>query len=135
MGLYDGRVVSNFIDQALQDATLTIYCEGAQTRSFCYCDDLNEGYLRLMIYEGRDCHEPHNVGNPGEFTMIELATLVRELVGADVPLVHEPLPKDDPKQRRPDITRATKNLGWSPRIPLREGLKRTIEEFKARLGV
>jgi UDP-glucuronate decarboxylase len=133
MAFNDGRVVSNFIVQALQGRPLTIYGEGNQTRSFCYCDDLIDGFIKLMEYEGPDCHEPHNIGNPGEFTMIELAELVRDLVGSKAPLVYEPLPKDDPKQRRPDITRAQKNLRWEPKIPLREGLAKTVEEFKTRL--
>jgi nucleoside-diphosphate-sugar epimerase len=86
-----------------------------------------------MNYEGAECHEPHNVGNPGEFTMLELAKLVQELVGSSTTIKHEPLPSDDPKQRRPNIQRAEKNLGWAPTIPLREGLKRTIANFDQRL--
>jgi nucleoside-diphosphate-sugar epimerase len=133
MAFNDGRVVSNFIHQALSGRPLTIYGDGSQTRSFCYCDDLIEGFLRLMAYEGPDCHEPHNIGNPGEFTMLELAKLVQELVGSKQPLVNEPLPKDDPKQRRPDITRAKANLGWEPKVPLRDGLAKTIAEFRERM--
>jgi UDP-glucuronate decarboxylase len=133
MAIQDGRVVSNFIVQAIQGKPLTIYGDGTQTRSFCYVDDLIEGFLRLMRYEGEDCHLPHNIGNPGEFTMLELAQQVRDLVGTDVPIVHEPLPEDDPKQRRPDITRAQANLGWEPTIPLSEGLKHIIADFRQRL--
>jgi UDP-glucuronate decarboxylase len=133
MAFNDGRVVSNFIHQALSGRPLTIYGDGSQTRSFCYCDDLIEGFLRLMAYEGPDCHEPHNIGNPGEFTMLELAKLVQELVGSKQPLVNEPLPKDDPKQRRPDIARAKANLGWEPKVPLRDGLAKTIAEFRERM--
>ncbi len=134
MALDDGRVVSNFIAQALQGRPLTIYGDGSQTRSFCYCDDLIAGFLKLMAYEGPDKHEPCNIGNPGEFTMLELAELTQELVGSKLPIVHHSLPMDDPKQRRPDISRATKNLGWTPAIPLREGLARTIAEFRTRVA-
>lgn len=134
MALQDGRVVSNFIVQALTGVPLTIYGDGSQTRSFCYCDDLIEGMVRLMAYEGEDCHQPHNIGNPGEFTMLDLAQLVLELTGSAQPLQHEPLPADDPKQRRPDIARARRNLDWEPIIPLREGLVRTIVDFRARLA-
>lgn len=133
MAFDDGRVVSNFIIQALAGRPLTVYGDGSQTRSFCYCDDLIEGFLRLMRYEGEDCHLPCNVGNPGEFTMNELAELVRELVGSKSPIERRPLPKDDPKQRRPDIRRAQSILGWAPTIPLKEGLARTIENFRERL--
>ncbi|MGL5097324.1 MAG: GDP-mannose 4,6-dehydratase, partial [Planctomycetia bacterium] len=133
MALNDGRVVSNFVVQALSGKPLTIYGDGSQTRSFCYCDDLVEGMLRLMAYEGDDCHQPHNIGNPGEFTMLELAKLVQDAVGGSTKIVYEPLPSDDPKQRRPDITRAKANLGWEPTVQLREGLQRTIEDFRRRL--
>ncbi len=133
MALNDGRVVSNFVMQALTGQPLTIYGDGSQTRSFCYCDDLIEGFLRLMKYEGDDCHEPHNIGNPGEFTMLQLAQLVQEIVGSKTSIRHEPLPSDDPKQRRPDITRSKKNLGWEPTIPLKQGLARTIENFAKRI--
>lgn len=129
----DGRVVSNFITQALTDQPLTIYGEGSQTRSFCYVSDLIEGMIRLMEYEGADCHQPHNIGNPGEFTMIELAEQVLSLTGSKSELVKLPLPADDPKQRRPDITRAKQNLGWEPTVPLRDGLEKTIEYFRTRV--
>jgi UDP-glucuronate decarboxylase len=135
---HDGRVVSNFIVQALRGEELTIYGTGEQTRSFCYVDDLVEGMMRLMnveegAAEGIDVHDPVNVGNPGEFTMRELAEEVGRAAGVDVRVRQCPLPKDDPRQRRPDITRAQRLLGWEPTIPLREGLKRTVEDFAARL--
>lgn len=134
MALDDGRVVSNFVVQALSGQPLTVYGDGSQTRSFCYADDLIEGFLRLMNYEGADCHEPHNIGNPGEFTMKELAEVVQKVVGTDLPIKHEPLPADDPRQRRPDITRAKKNLGWEPTVRLEEGLGKTVAEFRERLS-
>jgi dTDP-glucose 4,6-dehydratase len=115
----DGRVVSNFLCQALRGEPLTIYGDGTQTRSFQYIDDLIEGIVRLM---GVDYSEPVNIGNPGEFTVLELAQLVREVTGSASPIVHGSLPEDDPRQRRPDITLAQRLLGWSPRVPLREGL-------------
>jgi UDP-glucuronate decarboxylase len=135
---HDGRVVSNFIVQALKGEELTIYGEGLQTRSFCYVDDLVEGMMRLMSVEegaaeGIDVHDPVNVGNPGEFTMRELADEVGRAAGVDVRLRFCPLPKDDPRQRRPDITRARKLLGWEPTVPLREGLKRTVAYFADRI--
>jgi UDP-glucuronate decarboxylase len=134
----DGRVVSNFIVQALRGEELTIYGTGEQTRSFCYVDDLVEGMVRLMnAEEGArpefDVHQPVNVGNPGEFTMRELADEVARAAGVEVNLRFCPLPADDPKQRRPDITRAQKFLGWEPTIPLREGLKRTVAYFAERM--
>jgi UDP-glucuronate decarboxylase len=135
----DGRVVSNFIVQALKGEELTIYGTGEQTRSFCYVDDLVEGMIRLMNV-GQDAsgefdvHDPVNVGNPGEFTMRELAEEVARAVGREAHTRHCPLPQDDPKQRRPDITRARKLLGWEPTVPLREGLARTVEYFAERIG-
>ncbi|MCX6282892.1 MAG: SDR family oxidoreductase [Bacteroidetes bacterium] len=125
----DGRVVSNFIVQALKGENITIYGEGTQTRSFCYVDDLLEGMVRLMNSR-EDFTGPVNIGNPGEFTMIELAEKVLKLTGSKSKLIHMPLPTDDPLQRKPDITLAKKELGWEPTIPLEEGLKRTIEYFK-----
>jgi UDP-glucuronate decarboxylase len=125
----DGRVVSNFIVQALKGEDITIYGDGMQTRSFCYVDDLIEGMVRLM--GSRDGFTgPVNVGNPGEFTMIELAEAVIRLTGSKSKLVYQPLPQDDPLQRQPDITLAKKELGWEPTIALEEGLKKTIEYFK-----
>ncbi|HVF87165.1 MAG TPA: UDP-glucuronic acid decarboxylase family protein [Pyrinomonadaceae bacterium] len=127
----DGRVVSNFIVQALRGEELTIYGTGEQTRSFCYVDDLVEGLIRLMNTDG--VHDPVNVGNPGEFTMRQLADEIAEVCGSEVKIRHCPLPQDDPKQRKPDITRAQELLGWSPTVPLREGLTRTVAYFAARI--
>jgi UDP-glucuronate decarboxylase len=124
----DGRVVSNFVVQALRGEPITIYGDGGQTRAFCYVEDLVEGLLRLMA-SGDDVTGPINLGNPGEFTMLELAELVRELTGAKSELVFRPLPADDPKQRRPDITKAGAALDWRPVTPLREGLVKTIAYF------
>jgi dTDP-glucose 4,6-dehydratase len=123
----DGRVVSNFIVQALAGEPLTIYGDGSQSRSFCYVSDEVEGIYRLFI-DGDS--EPTNVGNPDEFTVRELADMVLELTGSGSKVISKPLPTDDPKVRRPDITRAREKLGWSPKVPLREGLKLTIEWFK-----
>lgn len=134
MAFHDGRVVSNFICQALRGEPLTIYGDGSQTRSFCFVDDLVEGLLRLMRYEGLDCHEPHNLGNPVEFTMLQLAELVRDAIRPGLPIIHEPLPEDDPRQRRPDIGRAERNLDWRPTIPLEQGIARTIAEFRQRMA-
>ena len=128
MDIGDGRVVSNFIVQALRGEDITIYGEGNQTRSFCYVDDLIEGMVRLM--NSRDGFTgPVNIGNPGEFTIKELAEIVIELTGTGSKLVYEPLPSDDPTQRKPLIDLAKKELNWEPHIQLREGLKRTIEYF------
>jgi UDP-glucuronate decarboxylase len=126
---FDGRVVSNFIRQALAGDDITIYGDGSQTRSFCYRDDLVEGMIRMM--EGPDDFiGPVNLGNPDEFTILELAQLVIELVGSKSKLVHEPLPQDDPTRRKPDITLAREKLRWSPQTPLREGLTKTIAWFR-----
>ena len=128
----DGRVVSNFIVQALRGQDITIYGDGAQTRSFCYVDDLIEGFVRFMAQT--ETVGPMNCGNPGEFTMRELAELTLKLVGGKSKIVHQPLPADDPKQRRPDITLAKKILGgWEPKVGLEEGLSRTIAYFKTRV--
>ena len=124
----DGRVVSNFIVQALNNQDITLFGDGSQTRSFCYVDDLIEGMVRLMN-TGDDVTGPVNVGNPGEFTIRELAEKVIELTGSKSKLVFKPLPQDDPKQRKPDITLAKKLLNWEPKIPLAEGLKKTIDYF------
>lgn len=127
---FDGRVVSNFIRQALAHQDITIFGDGSQTRSFCYRDDLIEGMIRMM--DGSDDFVgPVNLGNPEEFTILELAQLVIELTGSRSKLVHQPLPVDDPMQRRPDITLAKKHLNWSPTILLREGLLKTIEWFRS----
>src|SRR5258707_1061909 len=127
----DGRVVSNFIVQALQGKPLTVYGDGKQTRAFCYVDDLVDGLVRLMNADG--LHEPVNLGNQGEFTIDELAIEVARLCGASTNIKHEPLPADDPRQRKPDTTRARELLGWEPKVRLREGLERTIADFRSRL--
>ncbi|MBM3842310.1 MAG: SDR family oxidoreductase [Verrucomicrobia bacterium] len=124
----DGRVVSNFIVQALRGEDLTVFGEGTQTRSFCYVDDLIEGFVRFMAQT--ETVGPMNIGNPGEFTMLELAELTLKLVGGRSKIVHKPLPADDPRQRQPDITLARRTLGWEPRVPLEEGLRRTIAYFR-----
>ncbi|MDH6265777.1 UDP-glucuronate decarboxylase [Rhizobium sp. SG_E_25_P2] len=129
MNKADGRVVSNFIVQALRGDDITMFGDGLQTRSFCYRDDLVEGMLRLMDAPDEVSY-PVNIGNPGEFTMRELAELVLELTGSKSKIVYLPLPQDDPMQRCPDISRAKDVLGWEPTVPLREGLKRTIDYFK-----
>ena len=126
----DGRVVSNFIVQALRGEPLTLYGEGQQTRSFCYVDDLLEGLIRLMNVEHQ--HEPMNLGNPGEFTIKQLAEEVIDIVGTKREFRYLPLPQDDPKQRQPDISRAQSLLGWNPTIPLRDGLQKTVEDFRSR---
>lgn len=126
----DGRVVSNFVVQALRGEPLTLYGEGQQTRSFCYVDDLLEGLIRLMNTD--DLHEPVNLGNPGEFTIKQLGEEVMKIVGNDCGFRYMPLPQDDPKQRKPDIGRAQAVLGWSPTIPLYEGLVKTVEDFRNR---
>jgi len=127
----DGRVVSNFVVQALRGRELTLYGSGEQTRSFCYVDDLVEGLMRLMAAEGR--HQPVNLGNPVEFTIKELAEEVSRIVGRSVRVVFKPLPQDDPTQRKPDITRAREWLGWDPGIALAQGLERTVAYFRERL--
>jgi UDP-glucuronate decarboxylase len=127
----DGRVVSNFIVQALKGEDLTIYGDGRQTRSFCYVDDLIEGFVRFMAQT--ETVGPMNLGNPGEFTMLELAELTLKLVGGKSKIVHKPLPADDPKQRRPDIALAKRVLKWEPQVPLEEGLRRTIAYFRSTL--
>lgn len=127
---YDGRVVSNFIRQALRGEDITIFGSGTQTRSFCYCDDLIEGLVRMMNGPS-DCIGPINLGNPDEFTIRQLAELVIEMTGARSRMVSQPLPADDPTQRKPDITLARQRLGWQPIVPLREGLERTVEWFRA----
>ena len=125
----DGRVVSNFITQALDGEDLTIYGDGSQTRSFCYVDDLIDGFLKLME-QPASFTGPVNLGNPHEFTMIELAERVLKLTGSRSKVVHQPLPADDPKQRQPDITLAREKLGWEPKVQLAEGLAHTIAHFR-----
>lgn len=128
----DGRVVSNFIVQALQGKDLTVYGDGSQTRSFCYVDDLIDGFMRFM--EQEKIVGPMNLGNPGEFTMIQLAELVLKKVGGKSRITHQSLPSDDPKQRRPDITLAKETLGWEPKVPLEAGIEKTIAYFKGVLA-
>jgi UDP-glucuronate decarboxylase len=126
---YDGRVVSNFIRQALRGEDITVFGDGSQTRSFCYRDDLVDGMMRMM--NGRDDFiGPVNLGNQGEFTILELAKLVIELTGSRSKIIHKNLPVDDPTRRRPDITLARQKLGWEPRTPLRDGLEKTIDWFR-----
>ena len=129
----DGRVVSNFIVQALRGEPITIYGKGEQTRSFCYVDDLVDGLVRLMD-SPEEVTGPVNLGNEGEFTILELAQQVLELTGSRSKLVFQPLPKDDPRQRRPDLTMAREKLGWEPRVKLHEGLLKTILYFDQQLG-
>ena len=125
----DGRVVSNFILQALNNQDITVFGDGSQTRSFCFVDDLIEGFVRMMATPD-DFTGPVNLGNPAEFSILELAEKVIELTGSTAKIVYQPLPSDDPLQRQPDITLARKQLGWEPKIQLEEGLKKTIEYFK-----
>jgi UDP-glucuronate decarboxylase len=129
----DGRVVSNFVVQALRGEPLTVFGDGSQTRSFCYVDDLVDGLIALMNSPA-DVTGPINLGNPGEFTMLELAKQVMDLTGSSCPIEHRPLPSDDPARRRPDISRAKELLGWEPTIQLREGLSRTVGYFREVLG-
>ena len=126
----DGRVVSNFIVQALKHQPLTVYGDGSQTRSFCYVSDLIEGFIRLM---NSDYTGPVNLGNPGEYTILELAEAVQRTVNPDTPIQFKPLPQDDPRRRKPDITRAKTYLNWEPTVPLSEGLALTIQDFRHRL--
>jgi len=129
MHINDGRVVSNFIVQALKGVDITIYGDGSQTRSFCYCDDLIEGFVRLMDTDD-EITGPMNLGNPGEFSIKQLAEIVIEMVNSGSKLIYKPLPSDDPKQRQPDISLAQTTLGgWVPNIKLRDGLQKTIEYF------
>ncbi len=131
MRLRDGRAVPNFITQALKGEEITIYGEGKQTRSFCYISDLVEGLYRLLM---SDQKEPVNLGNPGEYSVKELANMIREMTGSKSRLVHQPLPVDDPRVRQPDITKARESLGWTPNVDIREGLRLTIEYFREKLS-
>jgi len=124
----DGRVVSNFIVQALQGQDITVFGDGQQTRAFCYVDDLVEGFIRLMK-SADDVTGPINLGNPGEFTMLELAKNVIDITGSRSKIVHKPLPADDPRQRKPDISKAMSELGWKPTVSLKEGLTKTVAYF------
>ena len=130
MRLNDGRVVPNFIKQALLDEDLTVYGDGSQTRSFCYCSDLIDGILKLLF---SDLNEPCNIGNPHEMTIRQFAEAIIKLTNAKSKIIENPLPKDDPKQRRPDITRARQRLHWEPKVPLEEGLNKTIAYFQGRV--
>jgi UDP-glucuronate decarboxylase len=125
----DGRVVSNFIVQALRGEDITVYGDGQQTRSFCYVDDMVEAMVRMMA-SPREFTGPVNVGNPDEFTILELAERVLRLTGSKSRIVFKPLPCDDPRQRQPDISLAKEKLGWEPRVPLEEGLRPTIDYFR-----
>src|SRR5207248_1305858 len=128
----DGRVVSSFIVQALTGRDITVFGEGHQTRSFCYVDDLIEGFVQMMDSPD-EVTGPVNLGNPGEFTMLELAQQIIDLTGSKSKVVHRELPQDDPRQRRPDITRAKDLLDWTPKIALRQGLQKTIDYFDNQL--
>jgi dTDP-glucose 4,6-dehydratase len=128
---HDGRAVSTFIVQALKGEPLTVHGDGSQTRSFCYVDDMVEGFVRLLA---SGVNDPVNIGNPEEYTVLELAEVIRELTGSTSEIVFEPRPVDDPSVRRPDITRARELLGWEPKVAVREGLERTIEWFRIELG-
>jgi UDP-glucuronate decarboxylase len=134
MATDDGRVVSNFIVQALEGKPITIYGDGHQTRSFCYVDDLIEGMVRYMALDADSAIPgPINLGNPGEFTMLELASKIKEITGSNSQILQMPLPQDDPKQRRPDISKAKQYLNWEPNIALEEGLIKAIEYFKTQV--
>ena len=130
MRLDDGRVLPNFMGQALRGEPITVYGDGSQTRSFCFVSDLVEGIYRLLH---SDFHEPVNLGNPDEVTILQFAQEVRALTGSRSEMVFKPLPQDDPKVRKPDISRARELLGWEPRIPRAEGLKRTLEYFRKKV--
>jgi UDP-glucuronate decarboxylase len=134
MAVGDGRVVSNFIVQALQGKSITIYGDGSQTRSFCYVSDLIDGIYKMLTLEGL-VDTPINLGNPGEFSMLELAQKVIEVTNSSSKVVFEPLPQDDPRQRKPDITLAKSVLGWQPRIELEMGIKLTADYFSRELAV
>lgn len=134
MRVNDGRVVPAFISQALANKPITVFGNGLQTRSFCYVSDLIEGIYRLMMSSGKDAHLPTNIGNPHEMTMLEFATAIIKATGSKSRIVHKPLPQDDPKQRRPDISRAEATLKWAPKITLADGLKDTIAYFRVRVS-
>jgi dTDP-glucose 4,6-dehydratase len=131
MRLNDGRALPNFVYQALRGQPITVYGDGKQTRSFCYVSDLIEGIYRLM---NSDEHEPVNIGNPQEITILEFAERVRSLMGSDVPIIFKPLPQDDPKQRCPDISKAKRLLGWEPKVNLNAGLKLTLDFFRQQVA-
>ncbi len=129
----DGRVVSNFIVQALLGQDITIYGDGSQTRSFCFVDDLINGFIRLMATDDQ-VTGPINIGNPNEFTILQLATMIIEMIGAKSKIVRRPLPENDPRQRQPDISLAKKHLSWEPKTQLKEGLTHTIAYFEKLLA-
>lgn len=131
MALNDGRVVPAFLDQALRGLPLTVFGDGSQTRSFCYVSDLVDGLIRLSNSEER---YPVNLGNPAELTMLEFAERIRRLMGLDLEMVFQPLPEDDPKKRRPDISKAKRVLGWTPKVPLEDGLRETVEYFRGKVS-
>jgi len=131
MRLNDGRALPNFVHQALTGQPITVYGDGQQTRSFCYVSDLIEGIYRLM---NSDEHEPVNIGNPQEITILEFAERIRQLLGSEVPIIFKPLPQDDPKQRCPDISKAKRLLGWQPKVNLDEGLRFTLEFFRQQVA-
>ena len=131
MRLNDGRALPNFVHQALTGQPITVYGDGQQTRSFCYVSDLIEGIYRLM---NSDEHEPVNIGNPQEITILEFAERIRQLLGSEVPIIFKPLPQDDPKQRCPDISKAKRLLGWQPKVNLDEGLRLTLEFFRQQVA-
>lgn len=133
MAVGDGRVVSNFIVQALRNEPLTLYGDGSQTRCFCYVSDLIDGLVRLMIYEGENTHEPVNIGSSDERSMNDLVSCLGEIMGKSLKVVKKPLPQNDPVRRRPDTTRAKQRLDWSPTISLHQGLEKTVQFFKERL--
>lgn len=130
MRLKDGRAIPNFLLQALRGEPLTVYGDGLQTRSFCFVDDLVDGIVRLLH---SDLHDPVNIGNPEEWTVLRMAEVIRDLTGTTTPIVHEPLPVDDPKVRQPDITAARTKLGWEPKTPIEAGIKTTLNDFKRRV--
>lgn len=132
MRLKDGRVVPNFIQQALRGEDLTVFGDGSQTRSFCYIDDMVEGIIKLLFSKEND---PINLGNPDEFSVMDLAQLVLEITGSKSKIIYQPLPVDDPRVRQPDISKARKVLGWNPQVSLREGVEKTIPYFKKKLGL
>jgi dTDP-glucose 4,6-dehydratase len=132
MRIRDGRAIPTFMAQALRGEPLTVFGDGSQTRSFCYISDLVSGIARLL---DSDAHEPVNLGNPVEMTVAQLAEAILKITGSRSRIEHRPLPVDDPKVRQPDISRARTLLGWEPKVPLEEGLRATMEDFKVRLGV
>jgi nucleoside-diphosphate-sugar epimerase len=133
MDQYDGRIISNFTVQALRGEPITIYGDGSQTRSFCYVDDLIDGIMRMALSE-RSLIGPLNLGNPAEFTVREAAALIKEMTASTSTIVYEPLPSDDPKQRKPDISLAEATIGWRPQVPFEQGAARTIEYFRGIIG-